>query len=375
MLTTPHRPNRDRPPTIDDRIREVMSIHFDPKWGAPYWIARARDLDVDPRRDVRTIADLARLGLMRPVALRDHPLEHFIPRAVLEEPSRVIVARTGGTLGRPVWTAYVDDEFHDAFVEPFVAAARHVEFPSGGTWLYVGPAGPHIIARAADAIARRTGSMTPLMVDFDTRWARRLPSGSFSARRYLAHVVAQATDAIATQNVTTIFTTPTLLGALADAMTAGQRACIRGVHYGGMAVDTDDLARFQSELFPEAVHLAGYGNTLFGCCLELATPPDRTMLRYYPWGARVVFGVLPDEDRDGTGTDERAPCWVPSREAAGQLVFTRLDRTMLLANVVERDQVHLITPPDDAPPGFFATGVASPHPEVGRQPTADVSLY
>ncbi len=355
--------------TLDARLREIVAIHFDPEWGTPYWLDRGKALGLDPRVEIRTVRDLPRLGLMRPDVLLTRPITDFIPRSVCDRKSELIVAQTGGTLGRGVWTVYTVAEYHEAFVAPFIAAARHVGFPSGGVWLYVGPSGPHIIARAAEAIARETGSMTPFCVDFDVRWARKLPAGSFGNQRYLEHILDQSMAVIGGHPIDTLFSTPIVIQSLADSMSDEQRERIRGIHYGGMAIGSEEMRCLQVERFPWAVHLSGYGNTLFGCCLELDVAPGRA-LRYFPHGDRVVFGVVPEGEPSAEGSIRYG-----ETGGEGRLVFSRLDRTMFLANVLERDRVRLVGAPSEAPPGFQSTGVESPEPIIEGRNEAVLSLY
>ncbi len=350
---------------VEKRLREVLAIHFDPERGAPFWLRRARALGFDPRTDVSCVADLARLGVLDPKDIAACRLEDFLPRPMLDRKSELIVAQTGGTLGRPAWTAYCEEEFQKAFVDPFIVAAKHVGFPTSGAWLFVGPSGPHIIHRAADAIARSTGSMTPFCVDFDSRWAKKLAAGSFGARRYLQHIIDQSLAVLDAQPITILFSTPVIVRALAESMPAEQRERIGGVHYGGMAVSPSEMRAFQAEVFPGAVHLSGYGNTLFGCCLELNCAAGR-VLTYYPHGDRILLGVF----------DERAGRVVYGRaHAKGPLVFSRLDETVLLLNVIERDGVRLSDPPADAPAGFEQMGVESPTPRIEQRQVASGSLY
>jgi len=367
MLTQSSVPDID---AVEARLREMVSLHFDPKWGSAYWLDRARMLGFDPRHELRTLNDLHRFGLTEPAALGERPLDEFVPAALKDHREKLIVAQTGGTLGRPAWTAYLEDEFEQAFVEPFAIAAQHVGFPTSATWLYAGPSGPHVIGRAADAIARRLGSSTPFMVDFDPRWARKLAAGSFAAERYQQHVVDQALAVIQSQEIGVLFTTPIVLRALANGMTDEQRKRIRGVHYGGIELSPEQLARFQCEDFPNAVHLSGYGNTLFGCCLELSAASGRA-LRYYPYGDRLVLGAIRENDPSAGGLAQAYDS--PSSE--GRLVFARLDRSLLLLNVLERDRVRLVAPPPGAPRGFSLRGVESPTPLRDRAEKPMIGLY
>lgn len=353
---------------VQARLAEVLAVHFDPETGSRYWLERSETLGFDPRADIKTVDDLPRFGLMDQDALRRRPLTDFIPRSLQRHPQDLIVVRTGGTLGRPLWTAYLDEEYHAAFVTPFVVAADHVGFPAGGLWLFVGPSGPHVIGRAAESIARATGSPAPFMVDFDAGWAKRLPAGSFAARRYLQHVVDQATAVIETQTITVLFSTPTVLEALSQAMTPPQWDRIRGVHYGGMEIAPETLRRFQVSVFPNAVHLCGYGNTLFGCCLEMDVSAGRE-LRYFPHGDRLILGQV--LEGEGGTPDIRYRV----ADSPATLVFSRLDRAALLLNVAERDRGRLLAPPAGAPPGFHSVGVASPTLADAQARRAIVSLY
>src|SRR5262249_15229368 len=134
-------------------------------------------------------------------------------------------------------------------------------------------------------------------VDFDPRWAKRLADGSFARQRYLDHVTDQALDVLAREEIGVIFTTPPALEALAARMTDRQREAIRGVHYGGLSMAPGMVNRFR-EVIPNAVHLAGYGNTLFGVLMEVTDGP-RLALDYYALGDRVRFHVVAEDERGG----------------------------------------------------------------------------
>jgi len=338
------------PVSIDDHVRRIVRIHFDPAHGAPYWLERRQRLGFDPIEEIHGLDDLRRLGPMCAGDLCRRSVMDFVPLSRRHRLAGAIVTETGGTTGRPKRTVFSGEEFRAAFVEPFVRVATATGFPRSGAWLWVGPGGPHVIGQAAAACAAALDSPQPFAVDLDPRWFRKLPAGSMARRRYLRHVLDQAIEVLNAEPIEVIFTTPALLETLAEAMTAVQRRRIRGVHYGGMRVSPELLRSAQGEWFPEAVHLAGYGNSLFGVCMELGGPPDRR-LRYYPLGPRHQVRVGED----------------------GRVWMSRLDETVLIANLRERDAAAPVPPPG-ADWAEFGAGVADPHPagDTDSQPHAGI---
>lgn len=346
--------HRDR---LNARLSHVIGIHFDPDLGTPYWLDRERELGCDARKEIRDIADLSILGEMTQHDIADRPLIDFIPRRFHDQMHRFIIAQTGGTTGDGVWTAYLDHEFAQAFIIPFVVSAKHVGFPTCAQWLFVGPSGPHIIGKVVRGLANAMESADPFTIDFDPGWARKLPPESFAHTRYLAHITDQAMRIINTQCIGVLFTTPVVIESLGEQMTKTQRLMIRGIHLGGMQVQRDQLAKVYA-LFPNALILAGYGNTLMGCCLELDVDPKRTCFNYYPFGDRLILDVV---DQIGDS--------VPSGEE-GVVRLTRLDESFLIVHLRERDQAQRVEPTPNAPEGYAGIGVRNPHPPKanGSQP-------
>lgn len=338
--------------SLTDLQREVLDLHTNPRHGSPYWIERASDCC--PGR-IETHEDLCEaFGTMDEEALRRRPLRDFIPAALNDRASEFVLGETGGATGASKRTAYLREEFEQAFVEPFRLAAEHVGFPAGARWLWVGPSGPHIIGKAAPRVAEVVGSPDPFSVDFDPRWFRKLPPDSLARERYLEHVLEQAMAVLNREDIGVLFTTPAVLGELAGKMTDAQRERIVGVHYGGQRIETQRLEAFQTEAFPNAVHLSGYGNTLFGCCLELDVSPGRTP-EYFPHGDRLVFHFQADGEQ--------------------QVRFSRFDRGFLIVNMAERDVADAAERPPAAPEGFGARGVRDPRPPAHPDKVLDHGLY
>ena len=113
-------PNAD----VDERLRELLARHFHPEWGSAYWLQRQAQLGWQVCERVRTRNDLWLLGPTPTADLRRFPIQAFIPKALHKQRSRFIVAETAGTNGDPCGTAYRDDEFQAAFIDPFLYVAQ-----------------------------------------------------------------------------------------------------------------------------------------------------------------------------------------------------------------------------------------------------------
>jgi hypothetical protein len=164
--------------SVESRLKRVIDCHFDPAGGSAFWLDRARQLRIDPRRDVHGLEDLALLGELSPADLRERPLLDYIPRALHSRMSQLTVAQTGGTTGGGTWTAYEPFEFRQAFVDPFTCAASAMGFPRQQQWLFVGPSGPHIIGRSS-------GTCRPSSAAPNHSWLISIPAGRRNCRQGL----------------------------------------------------------------------------------------------------------------------------------------------------------------------------------------------
>lgn len=354
---------------LTDRLERVIAIHFDADQGTPYWLEKQAELELDARRTIRTIKDLALLGPMDEKALAQRPIEDFIPRR-FRECRDFVLAETGGTLGRAKFAVHRRDEFETAFITPFIKAADRVGFPRGGRWLFVGPTGPHIIGRAARRCAEAFDAGDVFTVDFDPRWAKKLPAGSFAAQRYLQHIEAQALHVLEVQDVTVIFATPAVLTGLARQLSDTQRQAIQGIHLGGMSASAAFMDEMNA-LFPQAVLLSGYGNTLLGMMPQLHYASE-TGFDYGAYGDRLIVRLIPLCDADQTSNI----CACVDHGERGQVMVHRLDEMQFLANLIERDSAIRIEPDRSAvADGFAQDGLRDPQPIVSETLKPAIGLY
>jgi len=354
---------------LTSRLERVIAIHFDAEGGTPYWLEKQKELGIDAVRNIRTVADLALLGPMDENALAQRPIEDFIPRR-FGACRDYILAETGGTLGPSKFAVHRQDEFEAAFITPFVKAAEKVNFPKDGHWLFVGPTGPHIIGRAARGCAAAFGAADVFTVDFDPRWAKKLPAGSFAAQRYLQHIQSQALHVLGVQDITVIFATPAVLTGLAQQLDRAHRDKIRGIHLGGMSASAEFMDEMDAQ-FPHAVILSGYGNTLLGMMPQLRYAPE-TGFDYFAHGSRLVVQLIACPDA-GESPDITARLDYGQR---GQVMVHRLDEMQFLANLIERDSAIRIAPDADAQAeGFFLDGLRAPQPIVNETLKPALGLY
>lgn len=355
--------------SIQERLGRIIGIHFDPQTGSAYWLDKQRSLGLDVRQDIRTIEDLPRLGAMDEQALANRPIEDFIPRR-FRDCRDYLLAETAGTLGRPKTAVHRRDEFHQAFIEPFIKAAKRSGFPVGGHWLFIGPTGPHIIGQAAAACAQALGGGDIFRVDFDPRWAKALVAGSFAAQRYLRHIQQQAMTILEVQHIEVIFATPAVLDSLSGQLPLVQRQSIRGIHLGGMAAGSEFMQNI-SAAFPKAVILSGFGNTLFGMMPQLRYDPAEGF-DYYPYGNRLVVRIIRESD-DSSQVDLAQ---IADYGQRGRIVMHRLDEFQLILNMVERDTAIRIAPKENArEDGFILDGIRDPHPVVNEIVKPSLGLY
>ncbi|MCB1195410.1 hypothetical protein KDK77_04420, partial [bacterium] len=127
------------------------------------------------------------------------------------------------------------------------------------------------------------------------------------------------------QHIDVIFSTPPVVHMLAEELPEEKRHAIRGVHYGGVAMSYADYRLFHNA-FPNAVHLSGYGNSLFGVFIEDSF--DESGIAYCTDSERVEVQVVHQE---GSQLEQ---CAIGEQ---GRVMMSRFDESFLILNMLERD--------------------------------------
>ena len=320
--------------SLDVWVREIVSWHFDPATGCPFWLDRARDLGWDPRREVRTYADLDRFGFFEDEWLRGGPVRRWVPRVYADKP--VFVFETGGSTGVPKSRIAIEDFRQD--YEAFSATLPDDAFPRGADWLMLGPSGPRRLRLAVEHLAQHRGGIC-FMVDLDPRWVIKLiKMGEIDmAERYKQHVIEQGLTLLrAHENIQCLFTTPKLLEALCEKVSL-RKVGIKGVFCGGTEM-TPQFHRFAVEELLDGVYFAPtYGNTLMGLAVHKPrVPEDNFAVIYYPPAPKAVTEVVdPDHPERLAGYGQ-----------TGRVRLTTLTREFFMPRFLERDEAEREAPCD-----------------------------
>lgn len=322
---------------LDAWVREIVEWHFNPETGCPFWLDYAKNLDWDPRIEIREYSDLARFGFFHDEWLRGGPVRRWVPKAYADRP--VYVFETGGSTGVPKSRISIDDFRID--YEAFSETLPEEFFPKGTDWLMLGPTGPRRLRLAVEHLAQHRGGIC-FLVDLDPRWVIKLIKRGQSemAEKYKQHVIDQGLTLLkAHGNIHCLFTTPKLLEALCEKVSL-KRVGIKGVFCGGTEM-TPQFHRFAVEELLDGVYFAPtYGNTLMGLAVHKPrVPEDNYAIIYYPPSPRAMIEVV----------DPDNPERLVDYGDAGRVRLTTLTREFFMPRFLERDEAEREPPCEQYP--------------------------
>ncbi|MFZ5889626.1 MAG: AMP-binding protein [Myxococcota bacterium] len=338
----------DQVPEPKALIEAAMEWHFSPQTGCRFWLERAKSLKFDPRRDVRSFADL-KLFPNVVNELRDVPAEDLIPKGY--EKSEVLgIYESGGTTGAPKRVVCTKD-WMNRWATWNNRELEKRGCPRGANWLALMPAGPHIFGAALQEQSRRMGGLL-FTIDMDPRWVKKCihEKRGEEAGRYAEHLIEQAVFLLRTQSVGVMVVTPPLLERLArrEELVKLINEKVRFIFWGGAHMDADTRRLFRTEIFPKIALHGGYGSTMvLGGTVERMGLASNEPCVFDPFSPYISFSVINPK----TGTE------VPYGQR-GQVVMHHLSKGMLLPNNLERDLATRIEPP----PGQLGDSVADVSP-------------
>jgi phenylacetate-coenzyme A ligase PaaK-like adenylate-forming protein len=321
---------------LDEHVREIVSWHFDPETGCPFWLDHASKLDFDPREKIRCYDDLKCLGHFEDEWLRGGPVRRWLPRGLKDRPA--FIFETGGSTGVPKSRLNLEDFQRD--YEIFGDNLPEAGFPRGADWLMLGPTGPRRLRLAIEHLAQYRGGIC-FFVDLDPRWVNKLVRAQrfHELEAYKAHVTDQALTILRAHEIQCVFTTPKLLEALCEKISL-VKAGIQGIFCGGTEMNAQFNRFAREELVPGIEFVPTYGNTLMGLAAPRPfDPADNYSITYYPPSPRALFEIVDPDDMDRTVEyDQR-----------GRVLLTTLTREFFMPRFPERDEGTRAEPCDPYP--------------------------
>ncbi|WP_055482457.1 phenazine antibiotic biosynthesis protein [Sphaerimonospora mesophila] len=339
----------DQVPDGEEFIEAAMRWHFDPRTGSPFWLARAKTLDFDPRTDVRAFADL-RLFPDVVDEFREVRVEDLVPRGYGSRAEVIGVFESGGTTGPPKRVVTLAD-WMDRLMHHQNRIMDAHGYPRGADWLSVGPSGPHIFGGLIEQQADRRGGFR-FSIDLDPRWVKKLIGDGRldEADRYAEHLIDQSAHPLRTQDVGILVITPPLLVRLArrDELVALVNEKVRVIVWAGAHLDPDTRVLLRDEVFPNVKIIGNYGSTMImGAVSERVGLGDDDPCVFDPFSPYITFSVVDPKTRREVPYGER-----------GQVVMNHISKNLLLPNNLERDTALRIQPP----PGQLGDAVADVAP-------------
>lgn len=328
----------DAKEALNAQTREVVSWHFDPKTGCPFWLDFAGKLDWDPRTQIQCYEDLDKFPAFEDEWLRGGPIRRWVPKGFADR--AIYVFETGGSTGNPKTRINIEDFRTD--YELFSETLCDEAFPKGADWLMLGPSGPRRLRLAVEHLCQHRGGIC-FMVDMDPRWVVKLIKSGRPAlmHEYKDHVINQGLTLLrAHEEIQCIFTTPKLLEALCERVSL-KKLGIRGVFCGGTQL-TAQFHRFaREELLEGAIEFVPtYGNTLMGlACHKPFDPADNHSIIYHAPSPRAMIEVVEPE----------TPSQVVAYGELGRTRLTTLTKEFFMPRFLERDE-GIRHPPCDAYP-------------------------
>jgi phenylacetate-coenzyme A ligase PaaK-like adenylate-forming protein len=329
---------------LDAHLQEVIQWHFSPETGTPFWLEWAKKAGWDPRKEVKTFADLAKFGHFEDEWLRGGPVRRWVPKGYADK--GVYVFETGGTTGIPKSRVVVDDFRID--YEMFSKTLPDSHFPKGSNWLMLGPSGPRRLRLAVEHLCQHRGGIC-FCVDLDPRWVIKLiKRGAMQELNlYKDHVIDQALTILsAGHDIKCMFTTPKLLDSLAARLekdgSSVKQAGITGVFCGGTEM-TAQWARFAVEelLGPDIYMAACYGNTLMGLArARTLRPEDQFKIIYHAPQPRAVIQLVDLDNPEKVVTQVGQ---------TGRVMLTTLTKEFFVPRFFERDEAELEPPCEEFP--------------------------
>ena len=333
---TLYRPN-------NNYIQNIMDIHFDPKFGTPYWLEREKRLGVNVRNMVKDLEDFRHFFSFKSLEeqivyekdLRKIPLENFIPLKIREDKTRKIwYSQTGGTTGLPKHGCW-DSEYWKKVLDFSNEFLDLHQVPYNTNWLFMGPMGPHTTGRLVVDIAENRGGGC-FTIDLDPRFvkiAQKEKDLGNASERYIQHIWQQAETILKYQNIEVLFATSRLLEMASEYVDLNLFKNIKAIVHAGTSLNAQTNQLIREDLFPNVQLIGMYGTSTTGISYQSTDLPSRPYeVVYIPSNPFIHIEIVDEKGK------------LVNYEELGNLSTYRFTEDYLIPGFWERDKGIRIAP-------------------------------
>ncbi|GMQ61646.1 hypothetical protein [Vallitalea maricola] len=341
----------------DNLLRDVLKVVFDEDGGSEFWLKYQKNHNLNCIRDIHTEEELKILGDPEyvtnqiTIALRDYPVEYYVPKSLIKNKSKLMLSVTGGTTGKEK-TAIFNTKglFEDYGFMGYHFITKHGFSYTGEGYslLYAGPTGNHYVGKSIKRMAENTNALF-YAIDMDTRIFKKfLIAQKYDAvNLYMEHIMEQIVDILKTKKIDCLVTTSKILEELYKYIDVDALG-LKMIMNSGTATSPDTLKVFTNEIYKNVIFMGAYGNALFGPSFEIPRKENDYNMRYYSNYPYIQIDVVSKDDLFSK----------VNYGETGRVLMRRYTPECFIPYYVERDIAERIMPSKEN--GIFWDGIMNP---------------
>ncbi|MGC9014809.1 MAG: hypothetical protein ACP5KW_10590, partial [Thermoproteota archaeon] len=267
--------------TFDFEWDKVRDLHLSEKDGAPYWIKKAKNLKINPRKDLPTLESflMHEISLCNEKDLLEKPDEYFIPKKTLREKPIHRMTSSGSTTGEKK-VSYWTDEGLSYNAKHLAKVARLYGIKERMKWIVTGPSYPAPFEPLMEKLVLREMRGDLYFVPVETEQLKKkiaeVPQQELSLEKLLANPYFEARlgpvwrETIKYLNTRSIDFLGTTLFMLPELEKQKGFENVEFIYVGGMEIPKEAYKFWKARLKEQGKKLiTSYGHYIFGVFFDL----------------------------------------------------------------------------------------------------------
>ncbi len=348
-------PHKDKKINENKYLQTVIDIHFDEDYGSPYWQEKMKELDFDPREEIKKYEDLKKLPEAEKEALKHKSVREFIPKLFSRngniDPEYFDLSKSSGTKGTKKlmpWSKNISEDMGEWYNYNL-----ELNNQEGGDWLACGPYGLY------EKHLEKAGNKRGGLVYFNgietkelkerTKYLKKIsenplkilnPKTAIKVFQGISHLnptMKSIKDDIASQNFSNIASAPVAVHKIYDMLkedfskTSPEE--IDTILISGTGITKESIEEIE-EKYRNANIIPMYATSLTGPAFD---HPDTDEILYYPPSPQVKFEVV-EKEKDFNQAEKA------DYEERGRVVIHRVGEDFFWPNQTERESAIRIEP-------------------------------